>query len=47
MKTLKRANNWSDANPGKTLLAIFTAFALACCLLPADPPSVTVVGMSR
>ncbi len=47
MNKIRQLNNWSDANPGKTALAIFTAFALACCLLPADPPSVAVVGMSR
>jgi len=47
MKAFLRLNAASERHPGKTLLAIFTAFALACCLLPADPPSVTVVGVAR
>lgn len=47
MKTFLRLNAASERHPGKTLLAIFLVFALACCLLPADPPSVAVVGMSR
>lgn len=47
MNTIRKPNAASERHPGKTLLTIFTAFALACCLLPADPPSVAVVGMSR
>jgi hypothetical protein len=47
MNALRKLNALSDAHPGKTLLAILAAFALACCMLPADPPSATVVGMSR
>lgn len=47
MNALRKLNALSDAHPAKTAIAIFTAFALACCMLPADAPSVTVVGMSR
>lgn len=47
MKTFTAFNRWTDARPGRTLLAIFVVFALACAMLPSDPPSVAVVGMSR
>lgn len=47
MNAIRKLNALSDAHPAKTALAIFTAFALACCLLPADSISVAVVGMSR
>jgi len=47
MKAFNAFNRWTDERPGLTLLAIFLVFALACCMLPADPPSLTVVGMSR
>ena len=44
MNAIRKLNRASERHPGKTLLAIFTAFALACCMVPADPPSLAVVG---
>lgn len=43
MKTLKRVNQISERHPGKTVLICIVLFALACVLLPADPPYVGVI----
>jgi hypothetical protein len=43
VKTFIKLNQLSDAHPGKTLLAILAAFAIACVLLPQDPPNLGVI----
>lgn len=38
MKAFAAFNRWTDARPGITLLAIFVVFAIACSMVPDDPP---------